>query len=600
LTSLEARVERERVLALYRQGPLASLIALVIGAIIVAAMWRSVPQSWLWTWYALVIANQAVRILLWRAFHRENPQGDRVRTWARRYTWGMGIGGMLFGSTAVFMFPLASPLGQAFVTIMVSGMAAGSVPANAYHRPAMLAYLLAILSPMAVVLAWLAFQLDAREYGLLAFAYVFYVLVLLGFGRNQAELLTKTIEFSHRNDDLVEELREQTEQAEAAKRKAEQASLAKSQFFAAASHDLRQPLQALGLYTSTLRDALRDEASNQTVNQILTSVDALESLFDNLLDISKLDAGYVHANAAHFPAQALFDRLAVIYDPIARESALKLSFAPADAVLHSDPVLLERVLGNLIANAIRYTDAGQVAVRCAGDRTRVRIEVEDSGIGIPQAEHERIFEEFYQVGNPERDRRKGLGLGLATVRRITQLLGVPISLKSEPGRGSTFRIEVPAGDREQVTAIEPSLDAAKVNTLAGARIAVIEDDASVRDAMVKLLESWQCRVVAAASAGDATARLESTPQVVVADYRLREHETGIAAILALRHHFGSPVPGILVTGDSAPEIFTSALAHQFPVLTKPVRATQLRAALTAFVAPRRADRASDPASPAGA
>lgn len=592
MTSVDARVERERVQALYRQGPLACLIAIVIGAVIVAAMWRSVPHAWLWSWYALVAANQAVRLALWRAFHRENPEGARVKVWARRYTWGMAVGGGLFGSTAVFMFPLASPLGQAFVTIMVSGMAAGSVPANAYHRPAMLAYLLAILTPMALVLAWLALALDAREYGLLAFAYVFYVLVLLGFGNNQAALLTKTVEFSHRNDDLVEELRQKTELAESAQRNAEQASLAKSQFFAAASHDLRQPLQALGLYASTLRGASHDAGESRTVGQILSSVDALESLFDELLDISKLDAGHVRASLSHFPAQVLFGRLNSVFAPIAREAGIALAFRDDGAVLHSDPVLLERVLGNLISNAIRYTNAGSVTVRCSPCLPNARIEVADTGIGIPPSEHERIFEEFYQVGNPERDRRKGLGLGLATVRRMTQLLEMPISFQSEPGHGSIFRLDVRSGDTAQVASDSAAPPAVDLSVLAGRRILVIEDDASVRDAMVQLLEEWKCEVVAVASAAEAIALDGRAPHGIVADYRLRDHETGVAAIDAMRRHFGGTIPAILVTGDSAPEIFSVALENRLPILTKPVRAVRLRAALTSLLSAQREARAA--------
>jgi len=597
----DLRVERECVRALFRQGPIASLIAIVIGAIVVAAMWDSVPHSWLWTWYALIGLNQATRIAMWRQFHREDPDGERIRVWARRYTIGMAIGGALFGSAALFMLPLATPLGQAFLMIIPSGMAAGSVSANAYHPPAMLAYLLTILTPVAGTLGFLTALHATPEYGLLAFSYAFYFIVLVGFGRNQAELIRKTIEFSHRNDDLVGELRQKTEVAESAQRNAEQASLAKSQFFAAASHDLRQPLQALGLFAASLRESKDGSGDARPIDQILSSVDALESLFDELLDISKLDAGYVKPAPSHFAAKPLFEKLATTYAPVARHNGLELSFDDAGAVLHTDPVLLERVLGNLISNALRYTTEGSVNVLCRVAGELCSIEVADTGPGIPSAEHERVFDEFYQLGNPERDRRKGLGLGLATVKRIAQLLGGRISLESEPGKGAAFAIEIRCGDAAQIVATPPPPSAADVDTLQGKVIAIVEDERDVRAGLAELLGSWRCKVIAWASVREVLGELEAAdlrPDAVIADFRLRDHETGTSAITTLRARYGASLPAMVISGDTSQEIFRIAREQRLPILSKPVRAGRLRAALQSLLSDQSAATVLAAGSPA--
>ncbi|HEX2545735.1 MAG TPA: hybrid sensor histidine kinase/response regulator, partial [Ramlibacter sp.] len=573
MSTADLRVERDAVHALYRQGPRACLIAVVVAAVVVAAMWKTAPHGVLSAWFGLVLANQAVRIALWSAFHRADTRDlQALRTWAARYTVGMGVGGGLFGCTALFLFPAADALGQAFLMVTISGMAAGSVTTNAYHRPALFVYLPAILLPMAAELVYLAATRGASEYGLLAFAFVFYCTMLLAFGRSQADTIRRSLEYAHRNDDLVEQLRQKTELAEAAQARAEQASLAKSQFFAAASHDLRQPMQALGLYAASLRELRRDPQDAHKIDQILSSVDALESLFDELLDISKLDAGHVKPQLSHFALATLYRRLEAAYAPIARKNGLDFSLAGAEVVVHADPVLLERVLGNLVSNALRYTEQGGVKVMAVAGGETATIEVADTGIGIPPDQHERVFEEFFQLRNPERDRRKGLGLGLATVRRITRLLGYPLHLESDVGMGTVFRLEVPAGDPAQAAVAAATPEAPDLDALRGRSVLVVEDEADVREGLVQLLRDWHCDVVAAASAAEALVAMEHSPEAVLADYRLRDGLSGIAAVADLRAHFGDALPAILLTGDTAPEIFAAAREHHLPLLTKPVRA----------------------------
>lgn len=573
-----SRVDRDLIHALYAQGPLTTLIAMVIGGIVVGGLWNEVPAFWLIAWYLLVLANQAVRLGLVAAFHRERPEGGRLGVWARRYTIGMAASAVAFGSLATLTFPQAGPAGQVLLTITACGMAVGSITANAYHPPAMFAYPSIMLLPLFLRLA----LQGNLNYWLLAVAVIFFLAVILVFGRRQAELIRRSIAIGHENADLIEELKLKTAQAEAAQHKAEQASLAKSQFFAAASHDLRQPLQALGLFAASLREAKRDADDTRRIDQILSSVDTLESLFDELLDISKLDAGYVKPVPAHFLVQPMFEQLENAYAPLARRNGLDLAFEDNGAVLFSDSVLIERVLGNFIANALRYTQHGGVTVRCVAAGERRRIEVADTGPGIPREEHERVFDEFYQLSNPERDRRKGLGLGLATVRRIGQLLGAPIGLDSGPGRGSVFSIAVPAGDAAQVAPRRGASGEVDVDTLRGKVIGVVDDERDVRDGLTEVLGLWRCTPVAAATVAELCEKLDADgaqPHAFIVDYRLRDYENGAAAVAALRARYGDGLPALIVSGDTAPEIFKSMQQQKLPLLSKPVRASRLRAAL---------------------
>ena len=587
---IDPRAARDLADGLYRQGVTASIVSAVIGAVIVGVMWQRVPHAVLAGWYALVLANQVARVALMRAYKRARVAGaERFAPgpWLRRYAWTMAAGGAIFGSVAFVMFPVGDALGQAFLVVIVFGLAAGAMPANAYFRPALLAHAFLMLLPMILRLA----AEGGREYGTLSFTTAFGLLVILAFGLRQAAVLAESVALRYQNVDLIDELRSQSELARAAQRSAEQASFAKSQFFAAASHDLRQPLQALGLFAASLREAGMGPDGERRVAQILNSVDALDSLFDELLDISKLDAGYVKPALAHFRLGGLFERLQNTYAPLARKAGLTLAFRETGEVLHSDSVLLERVLGNLIANALRYTAQGGVEVRCRAQGANCVIEVADSGPGIPAEEHERIFDEFYQLGNSERDRRKGLGLGLATVKRIAQLLDCRVALESAPGKGSVFSIAVPLGDVGRIAPAAAVPSAAEVDALQGRVIAIVDDERDVREGLMELFATWRCRPVAAGSAEELLARLEVgalRPDVVVADFRLRDHATGVAAIEAVRARYGAALPALIMSGDTSSEIFAMARERKLPLLSKPVRAARLRAALQHLLTDPRA------------
>jgi signal transduction histidine kinase/CheY-like chemotaxis protein len=370
-----------------------------------------------------------------------------------------------------------------------------------------------------------------------------------------------------------------TAELSAKKEQAENATLAKSRFLAAASHDLRQPMHALGLFVERLGQLKHDEATRSLVSSVEASVRALQDLLDALLDISRLDAGVVRARPEPVAVEQLWDTLRRQFAAAAAERGVALRLRPSALWVRSDALLLNRILLNLVANAIRYTERGGVLVSCRRRGARVLIEVRDTGVGIPEAMHAEVFKEFVQLGNPERDRSRGLGLGLTIVERTALLLGHALSLRSVPGRGSCFRIEVPVAARATQTAgDEPP---ALLASLAGIGVLVVDDDALAREAMVKIFESWGCRVSAAASGAEALTRLPEgpAPDAIACDYRLPGGENAIDLIARLRGALGRPVPAFIVSGDTDPSALQAASASGLALLHKPVRAARLRALL---------------------
>ncbi|WP_324779577.1 ATP-binding response regulator [Thiobacillus sedimenti] len=388
---------------------------------------------------------------------------------------------------------------------------------------------------------------------------------------------------AHRGE-LERRIREATADLAAKKDMAERANHAKSRFFAAASHDLRQPLHALSLFVAALKARSQQPETQTLIDNIEASIAAMELLFNALLDISRLDAGAIEVHPVHFPLQRMLDELAKQFGALAAEKQLRLRFRPCDATLYSDPLLIERILANLIANAIRYTDDGGVLVACRRRGRAVRISVIDTGRGIPADQQESVFQEFVQLHNPARDRSKGLGLGLAIVSRLGRLLGHRIDLRSRPGHGSTFSIDVPCGDARL---IQPAGGASiAVQIPADALVLLVDDENAILRGMAELFDNWQLDLVTAHSTAEAEQWLDSigrTPDVIVSDYRLPDDRDGLEVIDRLRQKFGREIPAIVITGDTAPDTIQRIARAGFPLLHKPLRPAKLRALLTHLI-----------------
>jgi CheY-like chemotaxis protein len=389
-----------------------------------------------------------------------------------------------------------------------------------------------------------------------------------------------------RTNELANDLRKQKEVAE-------QASLAKSTFLAAASHDLRQPVHALGLFVGALRAVALPSEGSRLVERIEESIVAMDGLFSALLDISKLDAGVVDVRPEAFAIQPLLDRICDDHASEAAEKSIALIRCPCSATVLTDPLLMERILRNLVSNAVRHTLSGRVVVGCRRRGDKIRLEVWDTGPGIPLPEHDRIFQEYFQLRNPERDRAMGLGLGLAIVRRLSILLDCPVELRSEPGRGSCFSVEIPRAAAVRSSSAEAgALAAEPVRGL----IAVVDDEAAIRDAMESLLTGWGYAVVAAGSGAEMVTRLArhaTRPDLIICDYRLRGEENGIDVVRQLRTECNEAIPAMLITGDTAADRLIEAQASGLLLLHKPVPNGRLRAAIGNLMAASKLDDIAD-------
>ncbi len=383
-----------------------------------------------------------------------------------------------------------------------------------------------------------------------------------------------------------------------AQREAERANIAKSKFLAAASHDLRQPVQALMLLMDTLAERTSDPITRGLLGTMDRALGALKSLLDGLLDVSRLEAGAITPTLRPFPVAELLDRCAANSQPVADQKGLSFRIRPCTAAIVSDPMLLGRVLQNLVENALRYTERGGVLIGCRRRGDHLRIEVWDTGIGIPADQQDDIFEEFVQIGNVSRNRDQGLGLGLAVVRRLSIMLGHRVTLRSAPGRGSMFAVEVPLANPVANPAANPAADPL-ANPMVGAptlgdacpsnrprpalnvTVLVVEDDAIVRDGLSAMLTGCGCRVLTAATCAQALdhANRGPRPDVIVADYGLSDGRTGTEAIRDIRRALGHAVPGILITGDTHPARAQDAEIGHFRLLHKPVRAEEMQRAI---------------------
>ncbi len=396
----------------------------------------------------------------------------------------------------------------------------------------------------------------------------------------------RTAELTTLNDQLLREIDERSRvelRLREAKREAERANLSKTKFLAAVSHDLLQPLNAARLFTSALLERREPVANAQLVRNVSNSLQDVENLLGTLVDISKLDAGVIKADVAPFALCELLDNLAAEYRQVARSEGLELRFIPCSVLVRSDIQLLARILRNLLSNALRYTPNGRVLLGCRRHGNRVSIEVWDSGIGIAQDRLEEIFQEFKRgdVQRPDQDR--GLGLGLAIVEKIAGILGHRIQVRSWPGKGSVFAIEVPLS----ATAPKPlpCLDMSEpmLERLRGARIWVLDNDAAICAGMRTLLEGWGCRVVTALSEQDLARQVDdyrADADLLIADYHLDHDQNGVDAVARINACRTSPIPAMMITANYSNELKQQIRELGHTLMHKPVRPMKLKIAMS--------------------
>ncbi len=388
---------------------------------------------------------------------------------------------------------------------------------------------------------------------------------------------------------LKQDLRARGRDLEAAKEEAERANRAKSLFLASASHDLRQPMHAMRMYIAALRHQVKDPEGLTIVNDIEAVSNSTARLLNALLDVSRLEAGAVTPNFEVFAVQEVFRRVGRSFRPEAMRKGLQLHFVPSRAFVRSDPDLLERIVTNFTSNAIRYTRSGKILIGCRLRGERLAIEVFDTGIGIPEEHHDAVFEDFHQVRNQERDRSKGLGLGLSIVRRLAQCLDHKIEHQSTFGKGSRFAVLVDRAEPQHQAAVEAEAETGlhdPATGLQGLSVILIENDLEVLNATTHLLRFWGCQVTATLRYEDAMSLMREglLPDVVIADFRLPGQVNGVQAVAEVRALAKSRLPAIVITGDVESLDLASLAEEDIKALFKPLRPAKLRSLLVNLAA----------------
>ncbi len=566
-TELDHFTRAQQVLLLYENGIVAILATAVLATLLVVALWPAVSHRLLLGWLYVYLAITAIRLIFVRKRQNDAAQNERSDWWLGVYIALTALSGMAWGVAAILFFVPDQPEYVLLVTCLYAVVVAVAAQALAPSFVAFLVFATTMITPL---MAMLIIE-GGNFYYPLGMLGILYLIATTGFAYNVHRTVISSIALRFENLELIALLQRE-------KKIAEEANVAKSRFIAAASHDLRQPLHALGLFQDALEPHI-DTSGRQHLERMRQSIAALDGLFDSLLDISRLDAGVVDVEPKHVELRQLVETLIEEFHGDAVDKGLSLSHTCSDAVAYVDRVILMRIVRNFLSNALHYTDNGSISVRCSRhDQNHLRIEVADTGCGIPLQEQEHVFSAYYQLHNPERDRTKGLGLGLSIVKRLCRLCGFELMIDSRSGIGSTFTVVVPAGDSRKV--FTPTMPSAW--ELRGRLVAVIDDEQDILDSMGIVLERWGCDTVLAESADQAVAELvarNEVPSIIVADYRLRDQQTGVDAIAALRAALRTEIPALLISGETAPERLKKVAATGLRLLQKPVLPGELRAAL---------------------
>jgi signal transduction histidine kinase/ActR/RegA family two-component response regulator len=544
----------------------------VVGLTIVLALIASqrmpawIPAIWL-------LFAMGVLALRWRWLGLL-PRRDELSLKTRlRLAVGLSLLNGLAHGASLAAFPVLTEPERAFFTVLLLGLCTGGVGTTAGYRPVYIAYTLPVLVPLTLLWAWSPRSTDPswveRSIALLIGLYFW---ILLGLARDAWKRFLESVRIRYQERALNLKL-------QGALLHANEANLAKTRFLAAASHDLRQPLHTIGLLVAALSLRPANQRDKEIIDLLGQVTVALSAQLDGLLDVSKLDAGVVFAENKVFDLDDLLRQHHAELDPAARAQGLQAHLrSTANVFVETDPNLFLRVLRNLTDNALKFTEKGAVALELTVSKGRACVVVRDSGMGIPRELQAQVFEEFYQVHNPERDRSKGLGLGLSIVRRLVDLLGLEITMDSRPGAGTAFELRLPLARRPEPAVIKghPPED-----HYLGLHVLVLDDERSVRYSIRLLLEEMSCTCMDAGSTQEALelAR-QRVPDLILADLRLRGDENGIAAIRALRSLCGD-VPALLISGDTAPDRLQDAQRAGIRLLHKPVGLNTLRAEMQA-------------------
>ena len=577
---LHLKTKAQQLGLLHKSVASTLLIVVVLTVIYALVLWGAVELESLKTWLIMALTLPILRLTLfywqWKLLTEEN-----TKTFRQFIFIGNLVSGLLWGLSTVWFLPEQLEY-QLFMLFMLGGMALGASNSDAHYLPGYYAYIWSSLSLLAVALISVG---DKIQIGIGATTILFIIAISI-YGRASHKTAYESIKLRFENDDLVQKLEEKTLLAE-------KANASKSKFLATASHDLRQPLHTSVLLLDALRFTLDKDSQNEILNKLVRSHDHLSKLFDSLLDISNLDSGSVKVNLQAVSIAELYSSLEEDYRLAAQKKGLNFIVEPNNVSIKTDPILISRIIGNLLSNAIRYTPKGAITLGVIEDQNQVYITVTDTGIGISKDHHQQIFNEFEQLNNSHRDYRLGLGLGLSIVKRLSDLLDHEITLDSTKGSGSTFSLRCQTEDSQQEP-VQSNVALTDIDVKRSLTVLFVDDEKSVREAISLVLNNFDMNVITAESASEAIehlARLKPSLDVIVADFRLKNGETGFDVIEKICEFVNADIPSIIVTGEVSLDQMKSAQRKSVVIVQKPISSAVLMPLILESVNKRKQEHA---------
>ena len=574
---------RDKLKVMLGNYPSITYANVVVGALTLMVLSHLIAMEELIIWFSCILVIAFSRLWLHKLYYSLIDNSidnsiDKLSKYSRIFIVTTFIASLPWCYAAWFFILETEPEYITYLMVVLIGMAAGAIGSNSGYFPTFISYAIPFLSLLAIRV-WI---IDSFNYQILGFLVMSLTVGFISFARANQKSVEQGLRLKYENLSLVSQLEEKNHSLSDQVAKVKEANRQKSQFLAASSHDLRQPLQSLSLFNEVLQTKLTDKSCLPIMAKINLSISALNSLFTTLLDVSRLDAGDVKVHVSTASLGEIIDKLATRYQDQALAKGIIIKTLPTSLLVKTDVILLQRCLSNLLVNAIVHSHASRVLIGVKRRGKCVEVYIIDNGNGIAVDEQSVIFQEFHQLNNPARDRNKGLGLGLAIVKRTTDLLQHRLNLTSTINKGSAFSIKLPRDytvvDTKKITTL-PSWN------LTGKIILVIDDECDIREGMALLLKGWSAEVITADSENEAISLIEAgfCPDIIISDYRLPGRATGADLVKKIRAESGTDIPAMLITGDTAPERIKEARSSGLLLLHKPVSAAKLRMAINKVI-----------------
>ena len=564
----------EQIKAMYTQiTPSLLTVVIVVYTLSLIVLWPVYDKVTLLIWYISGVVISVLRKLSAMRFQKIDINIENCQPWINRAIFWAFLSGISWG----FIFVFFSSPDHFFRLLIILGIYGGLITLSGSNFGVYFPVYLVFAVPSTFLFVCKILFIGGEIFYIASALVVAYFIEMTSVALSAQKAFNKTAKLRFFNNKLLQEVVTQKETAE-------QAVKTKNQFLAAASHDLRQPLHAQGLFVNAIKELDLPEETNDIISKIQLSTEALNSLLNSLLDISRLDAESIEPTPSNFALKTIVDSIVYEYTDRASENGSNIEVELGDDIsVYCDKALLSRLIRNLIDNAIKFTIDGTISINANSSYNYVSLSIIDTGCGIPVSEQKNVFNEFTQLDNPERDRQKGLGLGLAIVQRLSNLMKVDIKMESTYGAGTTFKLKIPSSvlssieikkinQKELIDNEQPPFFKDKV-------IVVIDDEADILDGMQRVVNNWQARTIIATDALSAIKKLDAenlTPDLILADFRLRENKDGITATNNIRQHFATHIKAILITGDTSPDRLQLALSADATILHKPVNPNLLR------------------------